>query len=312
MKAFHACKKKEGQSISSYILKMKRCMDKLEHLGHHISIHLGVSLILTSLSKKYEGFVQNYNMHSMGKTLAWLHAMLKIHKKGLPKKATPSAVLMIKGSKIHNDNKNKKPQAAKCKGHGKGKDKVPYSCKPKIPPPQKKEHPAKETICHHCDEVVHQGLKGSMKLKHGALNLYMGNGNHATIEVSKDNICYFNAIPRDGIFKFDMHGCVSNDSSIYNVSNKRYKLNFDSTLLWHCRLRHINKKCIEKLQRGFIKQTKDESFDKCVSCVLDRWCEHELRDHGELANYRVALSYSKSGKWLKAMNTKMQSMKDNE
>ncbi|GKF32811.1 retrotransposon protein, putative, ty1-copia subclass [Tanacetum coccineum] len=50
----------------------------------------------------------------------------------------------------------------------------------------------------------------------------------------------------------------------------------------------------------------------------DRMClyidaeEHELRDLGEPANYKVALLDLKSEKWLNAMNVKMQSMKDNE
>ncbi|GJQ93095.1 hypothetical protein Tco_0004234 [Tanacetum coccineum] len=46
---FHACKQEEGY------------------------------LILVSLRKEYDSFVQNYNMHSMGKTVAELHAMLKLH-----------------------------------------------------------------------------------------------------------------------------------------------------------------------------------------------------------------------------------------
>ncbi|GJR43810.1 retrotransposon protein, putative, ty1-copia subclass [Tanacetum coccineum] len=40
--------------------------------------------------------------------------------------------------------------------------------------------------------------------------------------------------------------------------------------------------------------------------------EHELGDHGEPTNYQAALSDLKSDKWLEAMNTKMQSMKDSQ
>ncbi|GJU81631.1 hypothetical protein Tco_1283996 [Tanacetum coccineum] len=40
--------------------------------------------------------------------------------------------------------------------------------------------------------------------------------------------------------------------------------------------------------------------------------EHELGDHEEPANYRAALLDPKSEKWLEAINTKMQSMKDNQ
>nr|GEX47386.1 retrotransposon protein, putative, Ty1-copia subclass [Tanacetum cinerariifolium] len=54
----------------------------------------------------------------------------------------------------------------------------------------------------------------------------------------------------------------------YVVSNKRAKLNLDSALLWHCRLRHISKKHIEKLQHdGLLDSTDIKSFEKYVSCM---------------------------------------------
>ncbi|GKB63978.1 retrotransposon protein, putative, ty1-copia subclass [Tanacetum coccineum] len=40
--------------------------------------------------------------------------------------------------------------------------------------------------------------------------------------------------------------------------------------------------------------------------------EYELRDLNEPPNYKAALSYPEFDKWLEAMNTKMQSMKDNQ
>ncbi|GJW81455.1 zinc finger, CCHC-type containing protein [Tanacetum coccineum] len=53
-----------------------------------------------------------------------------------------------------------------------------------------------------------------------------------------------------------------------NNINKRTKSNLDSTYLWHCRLAHINKKRIEKLQHdGLLKSTDNEPFDQCVSCI---------------------------------------------
>ncbi|GKD22237.1 zinc finger, CCHC-type containing protein [Tanacetum coccineum] len=231
VKAFHACKQEDGQSVSSYLLKMKSYLDTLERLGYAMPKELGVSLILNSLNKDYDQFVQNYNMHSMGKTLAELHAMLKLHEKGIPKKAETPAVLAIREGKIQKD--KKKPQGAK--GKAKGKNKLAYAPKTKIPPPPKRDNPAKDSICHHCKEVGHwrrncpsyhaelkkrknaseastsgiftielyafsnntwvydtgygthicntsQGLRGSRKLKHGALSLYMGNGMRAAVE----------------------------------------------------------------------------------------------------------------------------------
>ncbi|GKF16493.1 hypothetical protein Tco_0061411, partial [Tanacetum coccineum] len=34
VREFHACKQEEGQSVSSYVLKMKSYIDNLERLGH--------------------------------------------------------------------------------------------------------------------------------------------------------------------------------------------------------------------------------------------------------------------------------------
>ncbi|GKD72688.1 hypothetical protein Tco_1330970 [Tanacetum coccineum] len=121
IKAFNSYKQEEGQSVSSYLLNMKFYLDTLECLGYAIPKELGVSLILNSLNKDCDHFVQNYNMHSMGKTLAELHAMLKLHEKG-------------------------------AKGKGEGKNKLAYDPKPKIPPPPKRKHPTKDSICHHCKE----------------------------------------------------------------------------------------------------------------------------------------------------------------
>ncbi|GJV69041.1 hypothetical protein Tco_1484550 [Tanacetum coccineum] len=53
-------------------------------------------------------------------------------------------------------------------------------------------------------------------------------------------------------------------------------------------------------------------------CAPDRMClyinvdEHELGDHNELANYKVALLDPESNKWLDYMNVEMKFMKDNE
>ncbi|GKE97615.1 retrotransposon protein, putative, ty1-copia subclass, partial [Tanacetum coccineum] len=91
------------------------------------------------------------------------------------------------------------------------------------------------------------------------------------ILVSKNSVLYFNAIPSNGIYEIDMHDLVPNVNSIYNISTKRAKHNLDFTYLWHCRLAHISKKCIEKMQQeGILKSTDDESFDQCVSCLSDK------------------------------------------
>nr|GFB00285.1 hypothetical protein [Tanacetum cinerariifolium] len=96
VKVFHACKKEEGQSISSYLLKMKSYLDTLECIGYVIPNELGVTLILNYLNKDYDQFVQNYKMHSLGKTIAELQAMLKLYEKCIPKKVETLTVLAIR------------------------------------------------------------------------------------------------------------------------------------------------------------------------------------------------------------------------
>ncbi|GJR70746.1 retrotransposon protein, putative, ty1-copia subclass [Tanacetum coccineum] len=195
-------------------------------------------------------------------------------------------------------------------------------------------------------------------------------------------------------------------------SNKRAKINLYSALLWHCRLGHISKKRIKKLQHDRLLNSTDlRAFEKCVPCMsgkmarkpythqverakdllglihtdsfwdyaletaarilnmvptkkvkktpyevwhgqapklsylkvwgcdalvnrdtltkpdkleprtrrpTDRMClyinaeEHELGDLGEPAIYKEALLDPESDKWLNAMNVEMQSMKDNK
>ncbi|GKA93863.1 hypothetical protein Tco_0815849 [Tanacetum coccineum] len=85
VKAFHACKQEDGQSVSSYLLKMKSYLEILEHLGYAMLKELG--------------------------TLAELHAMLKLHEKGIPKKAETPVMLAIREGKIQTD--KKKPQRAR-------------------------------------------------------------------------------------------------------------------------------------------------------------------------------------------------------
>ncbi|GJY50252.1 retrotransposon protein, putative, ty1-copia subclass [Tanacetum coccineum] len=291
---FHSCKQEEGQSVSSYVLKMKSYIDNLERLGHLVSLNLGVSLILISLRTEFDSFVQNYNMHSMRKTVNELHAMLKLHEQTLTKK--DPALHVIRAGKVQKkNNKQKKPQlAARGQYHGKGKNKLAYAPKPKIPPPPKRENPVKDSTCHQCGDTGHwkrncpqylaellknkklsQGASGSVSRLYddGYVNRFVDN----TISVSRNNMVYFSAILRDGIFEIDLFNSNTNNSSVYVVSNKRAKLNLDSALLWHCRLGHISKKCIEKLQHdGLLNSTDLRAFEKCVSCMSRKMHKHEV------------------------------------
>ncbi|GKC94509.1 retrotransposon protein, putative, ty1-copia subclass [Tanacetum coccineum] len=155
---------------------------------------------------------------------------------------------------------------------------------------------------------VLQGLRGARKLEQGALYLYVGNGVRAQVEAiesfdlvlpngllifSKNDVLYFNAIPSNGIYEIDMSNLVPNVNSIYNVSNKRVKHNLNSTYLWHCRLAHISKKRIEKLQHdGLLKSTDDESFDQCVSCLSGKMTRKSFPHRPERATDLLGLIHT--------------------
>ncbi|GJS12393.1 hypothetical protein Tco_0369189 [Tanacetum coccineum] len=376
---------------------MKAYLDQMERLGYPMPLVLGVNMILTSLLKDYDQFMQNYNMHDMGKTIPELHAMLKLAEKGIPKK-TP-AVLAIRQGQIQKPKsqtrhwkrnyplyltelkKNKasasgtivhlieptpvvaEPEADSLAietGHWKRncplylaelkKNKASASGTSGIFTIELFSFPKSntwiyDTGCgtHICNTI--QGLRGYRKLNKGALDLYVGNGHSAAVEaigsfelilpsgmilvldnchfspsitrgivslsrlwdkgfrhefmdngaisVSKDNICYFNAFPRDGIFEIDMHNHISNERSIYTCSNKKTKHNLDSTFLWHCRLGHINKKRIEKLQHdGLLESIDDESFDVCVSCISGKMARKPFTHASERADDLLGIIHS--------------------
>nr|GFC67271.1 zinc finger, CCHC-type [Tanacetum cinerariifolium] len=102
--------------------------------------------------KEYDGFVQNYNMHSMGKTINELHAMPKLHEQTLNLlKSNAHALHAIQAGKVQKGNKHKKSHSQKgAKGQNQGKGKF--------------------------------GLRASRKLKPRALSLYVGNGQREAVE----------------------------------------------------------------------------------------------------------------------------------
>nr|GFA58451.1 zinc finger, CCHC-type [Tanacetum cinerariifolium] len=59
------------------------------------------------LRKEYSGFMQNYNMHSIGKTMTELHAMIKLHEQTLPPKEVAAALHAIRAGRIQKNQKKK-------------------------------------------------------------------------------------------------------------------------------------------------------------------------------------------------------------
>ncbi|GKE41153.1 retrotransposon protein, putative, ty1-copia subclass, partial [Tanacetum coccineum] len=236
IQTFHACKQEEGKPVVAYVIQMKGYVDQLERLGYMLPQDLIVCLILNGLTKDFAGFVRNYNMHNMGKTIAELHAMLIEYEKGLPKKAKTPQVMMIKGGKIH----KAKKKSLKAKGK------------------------AKDDTCHYCKEVGHwkrnclvylaellkkkkqvgstssSGFREARKLKQGALYLYVGNGVRAQVEA---------------IGSYDL---VLPNGLVICLDNYHYAPSITRGVVSVHRLKSCNK-------NGLLKSTNDETFDQCVS-----------------------------------------------
>nr|GEV74505.1 hypothetical protein [Tanacetum cinerariifolium] len=231
IQTFHACKQDEGKPVVAYVLQMKGYVDQLERLGYMLPQDLIVGLILNGLTKDFAGFVRNYIIHNMGKTIGELHAMLIEYEKGLPKKAKTPQVMMIKGGKIQKANKKSFKAKGKGKANGKGKDKNSK--------PAAKVHPAKDDTCHHCKEVGHW--------KRNCL-VYL-----ADLLKKKKQV---GSVSSSGIFTIELFA-FSNKSWVYDTGC--------GTRIY---ITKQSKKRIEKLQQeGLLRSTDDESFDQCVSCL---------------------------------------------
>ncbi|GJR39732.1 zinc finger, CCHC-type containing protein [Tanacetum coccineum] len=273
-------------------------IDNLEHLGHAMTQNLFVSLILVSLRKEYDDFVQNYNMHIMGKTVNELQAMLKLHEQTLPPKEVVPALHAIRAP--------------------------PFAPKPKNPPTPKKDNPARDAICHQCGEVgcgthiciTTQGHKGSRKLKPGALSLYVGNGHRATIESIGD---YHLCLPKNKVYIARKVEFFKNEVIDHEASGSLEDLEIiqeeDTHPSLYTSLDHEeDDQEIDEPQSDINpirRSTGTRRAPDCM-CLYINGEEHELRDLGEPANYKAALLDPKFDKWLNSMNVEMQSMKDNK
>ncbi|GJZ49826.1 retrotransposon protein, putative, ty1-copia subclass, partial [Tanacetum coccineum] len=143
--------------------------------------------------------------------------------------------------------------------------------------------------CHFAPSVTRGVVLISRLVNNGYIHTFTNYG----ISVSKDNVFYFNAIPRDGIYEIDMHNLYPNVSSMFNVSNKRAKHALDSSYLWHCRLGHINKKRMDKLQRdGILQPTHDESLEKCKSCISGKMARKPFPHQVERAKDLLGLIHT--------------------
>ncbi|GJS16916.1 retrotransposon protein, putative, ty1-copia subclass [Tanacetum coccineum] len=161
---FHACKQEEGQSVSSYVLRMKGYIDNLERLGHPVTLGLAV---YKGSRKLKSGALSLYVGNGQREAVeAICNFDLSL----------PSGLVIV----LNN--------------------------------------------CHYAPSITRGVISVSRLYEDGFINRFVNN----TIQVSRNNMVYFSAIPRDGIFEIDLSNSYANENSIYTVSNKRAKLDCDS------------------------------------------------------------------------------------
>ena len=73
---FYSCKVEENSSVSEHILRMSEYHKHLTQLGVNLPDNSVIDRVLQSLPPSYKGFVMNYNMQGMEKTIPKLFTML--------------------------------------------------------------------------------------------------------------------------------------------------------------------------------------------------------------------------------------------
>nr|GEV28696.1 transposase, MuDR, MULE transposase domain protein [Tanacetum cinerariifolium] len=319
MKEFHTSKQEEGQSISSHVLKMKGYIDNLELLGQPVGQNLATVNELHVMLKLHEetppkkdanpalhaiqaGRVQKnqkYKPHKAAKEvmvkvkarwamlLTMHHLILNLrlihHLRKITLQRTPFATNVGKlgtkeGTGLQGIKKLKPGALSLYVGDG-------HRAAIEATRTYHLELPGGLVIvlnnCHYAPSITRGVILVLRLFDDGFINRFDDNN---VILVLKNNLVYFMAVPRDGIFEIDVSCSNTNDSFIYAITKKRAKINLDSSILWHCRLGHISKKCIEKLQHDRLLNSIDtESLGKCVSCMSGKMARKPNSHQVEMA-----------------------------
>ncbi|GKA99274.1 retrotransposon protein, putative, ty1-copia subclass, partial [Tanacetum coccineum] len=301
VKSLMACKPKHGASICAFVLEMKGYFDILKSLNMVFDAKISINIILSGLPANYNQFVLSYQMNRKETSIMELHSLLQIAEQGIKKIDVPSTSAAPVLTVGHNAKKKKtshsnwKEKAAKRKFDRGSKRKAEFE----IAPARCGTH-----IC-----TVLQSLKESRRLKHGELNLVIGNrkitlltriGKYelmlkSGVRIDLNNCCYssemtrniisFHALFKDGYkFSFDnenrdilvyLNGCfMFKASPCHNgnvILNVGSSNELDKSKLWHSHLGHVNKKRIAQLQKDEMLESFDfKSDDVCECCLLGK------------------------------------------
>jgi hypothetical protein len=110
--------------------------------------------------------------------------------------------------------------------------------------------------------------------------------NNKRCSIYYNDIFYAHCPSVNGLHVLDLE-----DKFVCNINMKMTRLNdLNPTFIWHCRLSHINEKCIEILHKdGLLNSFNFESFDTCESCLLGKMTKSPFTDQSERASDLLAL-----------------------
>ncbi|GJR03309.1 retrotransposon protein, putative, ty1-copia subclass [Tanacetum coccineum] len=233
VKSLMACKPKPKASICAFVLEMKGYFDRLESLNMAFDVELSINMILSGLLADYNQFVLSYQMNGKETSMIELHSLLQTAEQGIKKSDVPSTSAAHVLNVGHNAKKRKtshsnwKGKATQGKSDRGSKRKVDSEIAPTGDP--------KEAVCFYYNTKGHwkrsygKGLKESRKLKHGELNLVMGNrkitpvtkiGKYelmlkSGVRINLNNCCYSSEMTRNII-------------SFYALFKDGYQFSFDN------------------------------------------------------------------------------------
>ncbi|GJR11354.1 retrotransposon protein, putative, ty1-copia subclass [Tanacetum coccineum] len=247
VKSLMACKPKPRASICDFILEMKGYFDRLESLNMVFDAELSINIIISGLPADYN------QMNRKETSIMELHSLLQTAEQGIKKidvPSTSSAPVLTVG---HNAKKRKtshsnwKGNAAKGKSdRGHWKRSCPKYLKDlKDGKVEKGSHSGVfmielhntttldswvlDTRCGTHIYTVLQGLKESRRLKHGELNLVMGN--RKIMPVTR--IGKYELMLKSGV-RIDLNNCcysselTRNIISFHDLFKDGYKFSFDN------------------------------------------------------------------------------------
>nr|GEV28831.1 hypothetical protein [Tanacetum cinerariifolium] len=333
IQTFHAFKQEEGKLVSQYVLKMKGYVEQLKRLGYVLPQDLSVGLILNGLTSDFTGFVRNYNMHNMGKTIGELHVMLIEYEKCLLKKAATPQVMAIHGvlQGLRGARKLKQGDLYLYVGNGVCAQVEAIQ----LTPPYTSQH---NGVSKRRNRTLLDMVQSMMNLTTLPLSFW----DYALDAVAR----IFNMVPTKKVDK------TPYELWFGKVPNLSYlKVRGCEALMKRDTPDKLQQRSIKCIFIGYLKETMGyysyfppenkivvaseipievEGFEPpheeeapvrrserphrapnrlCLNVEVE---EHSLAELNKPANYKAAMLDPESNKWLDAMNAKMQSMKDNQ